>query len=86
MKGGFLVSWTSGHIPPRWIYLREHAEGWGATEDRSAAAVFSSIEQAQDAWLKKHRFPEDYRHCLASGQVRAEAVNQPRLPLHGEIR
>lgn len=81
-----MVSWTSGHTPPRRLYLREHADGWGATEDRSEATVFRSIELAQAAWLKKHAFPEEYRSCIASGQVRAESVRQPRLPLCGEIR
>lgn len=81
-----MVSWTSGHTPPRRLYLLERADGWGATEDRSAATVFHSIESAQSAWLKKHRDPEEYRSCIASGQVRAESIQQPRLPLRGEIR
>ena len=83
---GYLLSWTSGHNPPRRLYLRERAGVWCCSEDRGQATVYRTRDQAHSAWLDKHRFPEEYLHCIASGKVRAEAVGQPRLPFYGEER
>jgi len=84
MNGGFVLSWTSGHTPPRRLFMREHAKGWGATEDRSIASVFPSAKKALGAWLSKHTFPGNYQKEITIGMVRAEPLHQPTLPFYME--
>lgn len=80
-NGLFVCAWTYGD-GSKTVYYHETPDGhWGTTFNRSEAKQFASSKQATDAWLSKHRFPEDYEHCIAEGLVRAERVDQPELLL-----
>lgn len=76
----FVFAWTSGHTPPRTLYLHQKSEdSWGCTEDRRMATRYTSARAAWRAWWEKHVDPEQYRASVDSGRVRVEKIDEPEL-------
>lgn len=79
-KGGYVLGWSSGHVPPKTVYYCRDENGWGGgTYERDKAMVFRSRRAAENQWRQLSTFPEDYEHCLLEGSARAEHVTQPAL-------
>ncbi len=79
-KPKFVLSWASGHKPPRPVYYRETEAGHNAcTYDRNDAKLFRSSKIALQEWLDMHARPEEFQHCIVEGSVRAERADQPEF-------
>ena len=70
--GDWILCWWSGHDRPVPVYFSEHEGQWGATYERTKAKRFPSREAAEQAWLDKHAFPEEYRQYLEDQSTWAE--------------
>jgi hypothetical protein len=76
----FVIAWTSGHTPPKTLYLHQKSkDSWGCTEDRGLATRYRTAQTAWRAWREKHMDPEQYRNSVTSGQVRVEKAEEPEL-------
>lgn len=81
----WLLSWSSGHKPPRQVYYARTQTGWCASYDRALAHRFPSRAAALGQWLRLHAYPPDYEPFIRDGSVRAEADAQPELPLQSKV-
>lgn len=63
------------------LYVYQKKDSWGVSKKLSMATSFRSIEAANEHYLSKHAFPEDYEASTTNGYLKYMDIRTKQIIL-----